>query len=185
MGWPLLEGSPLLLRRSSRRSSRPVLRASRHGVLQLIAATGLAATTALLLGMSCGGVDGVRITEPGVGAQLTEGSVRIVAEVKESIDPTTVSLEVNGVDLIAALGLTHPFLDEAGRVVIGSDEIAVSSFDFEPPASGTTRLFVDLAGLAPGDHDVVIRGLRFADREVRTGLRTLHVRPALGLAANR
>ncbi len=147
-------------------------------------ASGLAVTSALLLGMTCGGVDGVRITEPGVGAQLTEGSVRIVAEVKASIDPATVSLEVDGVDLIAGLGLTYPFLDQGGRLVIGSDEIAVSSFDFEPPAGGTTRLFVELSGLAPGDHDVVIRGLRFADREVRTGLRTLHVRPALGLAAN-
>lgn len=139
---------------------------------------------ALLLGMTCGSVDGVRITEPGVGAQLTEGSVRVVAEVKASIDPATVSLELDGVDLITGLDLTYPFLDQGGRLVIGADEVTVSSFDFELPAGGTTRLFVELAGLSPGDHDVVIRGLRFADREVRTGLRTLHVRPALGLAAN-
>jgi len=135
--------------------------------------------------MTCGSADGVRITQPGVGAEVSDGTMSIAGEVKGSIDPATVRLEINGVDLIGGLGLVYPFLDESGTLEIGSDTVTVSSFDFEPPASGTTRIFVDVSGLSAGSHDVLIEGLRLSDGEPRQGQRTVKVAPALGLAAAR
>ena len=156
---------------------------SRPAPLRPLARAGLAALATLLLGMSCGGPVDVRVTLPATGTLVTDGVFQIVAEVKPSVDPASVALRVDGVDLIGGLGLSVPFVGASGTLPIGPDTVQVSSFDYDPPASGSGFLFVDVSGLSPGLHDLRVEGLRLADSAPVTGIRKVTVSLPLQLEA--
>ena len=68
----------------------------------------------------------------------------------------TIDVWVDGVSLVGSLGLTPPFSDEGGVVVLGSGPVTVS--DFDVTGAKLRRVRVQLDGLAPGSHQIELRG---------------------------
>lgn len=112
-----------------------------------------------LLAIRCpNGPGPIRFHAPGAGQLVDDPVMGVVAEVADTVDPATVEVLVDGVDLVAALGLTPPILGASGVVSIGGAAVTVSGFVFDPAPSGPSGIDVDLAGLPPGLHQLQIRG---------------------------
>jgi hypothetical protein len=95
---------------------------------------------------------GITITKPRVNALEDDPGVAIEVKVPQSFTTTTNIVRIDGVDLIAALGLTPPFADATGNVVVGADTIAVSNFDYVIPPTGPVVISATLAGLPAANH---------------------------------
>jgi hypothetical protein len=95
---------------------------------------------------------GVTIVAPRVGALEDDPGVAIEVRVPQSFVPTASVVRMDGVDLIAALGLTPPFAGAGGNVVIGADTIAVSDFTYAIPPTGPVVITATLTGLPAADH---------------------------------
>ncbi|MDJ0788617.1 MAG: hypothetical protein QNK05_17555 [Myxococcota bacterium] len=100
--------------------------------------------------MQCG--PRLSLDAPGEAQLLDEAPVLVTGEVAKAFQPASVELRLDGVDLIAALGLVPPFTGAGGVVNVGGQLVTVSGFDFDPTPPGVTPLLVDLDGLDPGDH---------------------------------
>ncbi len=94
----------------------------------------------------------VMITLPRANALVDDPGVAIAATVAQSFTPTASIVRLDGVDLVAALGLTPPFANASGSVVIGADTIAVTSFSWTIPPSGPVAIAATLTGLPSTDH---------------------------------
>jgi hypothetical protein len=100
------------------------------------------------------------IDVPVNGALLEDPShsVSASARVGTNFQVASVEVRLDGVDLIAALGLVPPFGDAAGVVMIGSDPIAISGFDF---ITGNPRRVSFVAGGLPlGAHVLEVEASR-------------------------
>ena len=110
-----------------------------------------------LLAAPCG-LRSIVIDAPFDGALLEDPghTVALAARVGTNFNVPSVEVRLDGVDLVAALGLVPPFTDAAGVVVIGPDSIAISGFSF----TATNPRFVDLAasGLPLGAHALEVEG---------------------------
>lgn len=122
-----------------------------------LAIVSLAASIPLLLGPRCG-FKSIVIDEPMDAVLLDDPSHTVVASARvgTNFDATSVEVRLDGVDLVAALGLVPPFSNAGGSVLVGSDLVTVSAFSF---TLGSPRL-IDLAasGLPVGPHSLAVEG---------------------------
>ena len=118
----------------------------------------LAALAPALLAAPCG-KRSIVIDAPFDGALLEDPShgVALAARVSTNFDPATVEVRLDGVDLVAALGLVPPFSDASGVVVIGSTPVSITGFSF---TTDTNPRLVDLvaSGLDLGAHALEVEG---------------------------
>jgi hypothetical protein len=106
----------------------------------------------VLIGSGCP-LSTVAIQNPRAGSLHDDPAVSLDVLVGRNLVQTATVVRVDGVDLIAALGLTPPFTGASGTVAIGGDLVAVSNFSYViPAATDPIRLTATLAGLAAGDH---------------------------------
>jgi hypothetical protein len=119
----------------------------------------LSAVLPALLAAPCG-LQTILIDVPVNGALLEDPShsVSAAARVGRNFQVPTVEVRLDGVDLIAALGLVPPFGDASGVVMIGSDPIAVSDFDFI--IGNPRRVSFVASGLALGAHALEVEAER-------------------------
>lgn len=115
----------------------------------------------LLLAASCV-FKGVAIQEPAQNELQTDDVLRFEGRVATQVDPLSVAVLLDGVDLIQHFGLVPPFFGQGGNVMIGGDLVAVSNFDFDP-AAGIPQMSLDASGFSPGPHDIEITGFRPSD----------------------
>lgn len=92
------------------------------------------------------------ISKPAANALADDPAIAIELSVPRRFVLDASVVRIDGVDLIAALGLVPPFDDASGLVAIGPDTIAVSDFDYVIPASGRVVIRAMLAGLPSADH---------------------------------
>ena len=95
----------------------------------------------------------VAIQAPRSGSLHDDPAISLDVLVGRNLVQTATVVRVDGVDLIAALGLTPPFAGASGNVTIGGDVVAVSNFSYViPAATDPIRVTATLAGLSAGDH---------------------------------
>ena len=94
----------------------------------------------------------VQISKPRVGLLCDDPTLDLDVRVGRNFVPTSAVVRVDGVDLIAALGLTPPFAGASGSVAIGGNLIAVTGFSYAIPSSDPVAITATLAGLSAGDH---------------------------------
>jgi hypothetical protein len=82
------------------------------------------------------------------------GTIASAGRVGTNFDEASVEVRLDGVDLIAALSLTPPFTDVGGTLVIGSDVVTVSGFDFK--LTNPRRIELVASGLSQGAHDLEV-----------------------------
>lgn len=124
----------------------------------------LLACTAALVAARCGPLRTIVLQAPDQGALVSQGAgVAVAGRIGRVFDPATAAFEVDGVDLVAALGLTPPFSDAGGAVLVGADVVAVSGFSYDPTLPGDPAFSLLLEGLSPGDHQVQVSAERSAD----------------------
>jgi hypothetical protein len=118
----------------------------------------LASLLPALLAAPCG-LRSIVIDAPFDGALLEDPghTVALAARVGTNFDPGSVEVRLDGVDLVAALGLVPPFSDASGVVVIGATPVSISEFSF---TTNTNPRLVDLvaSGLALGPHALEVEG---------------------------
>jgi hypothetical protein len=95
---------------------------------------------------------GPTINLPRANALVDDPGVAIDLKVPQSFTPTATIVRVDGVDLVAALGLVPPFANASGSVAIGADTIAVTGFTWTIPPSGPVAITATLTGLSSADH---------------------------------
>jgi hypothetical protein len=117
----------------------------------LLLATGLIATRC--------GTAAVVVTSPRAGAIIENNAVPAAGLVSPEIERASVVLRLDGVDLIAALGLTAPFADAGGVVAIGPELVTVSDFDFITNEAGWSDITLSLSGLPLGSHSLSLSGV--------------------------
>jgi hypothetical protein len=120
----------------------------------------LASLLPALLAAPCG-LRSIVIDVPFDGALLEDPghTVALAARVGTNFNLATVEVRLDGVDLVAALGLVPPFTDAAGVVLIGSTPVSISEFSF---TTNTSPRFVDLvaSGLDLGPHALEVEGVK-------------------------
>jgi len=94
----------------------------------------------------------VTIVAPRANALVDDPGVAIEVNVPRRFVATDSTVRMDGVDLIAALGLVPPFAGAGGNVVIGADTIVVSEFTYSIPPTGSVVITATLSGLPSADH---------------------------------
>lgn len=95
----------------------------------------------------------VSIVQPRDGSLHDDPDVSVAARIGRNFVHDAAVARIDGVDLVAALGLVPPFADASGVVAIGGASVAVSGFTYEIPAPpDPIRVSATLVGLAVGDH---------------------------------
>ncbi len=106
----------------------------------------------VLIGSGCP-LSTVAIQAPRVGSLHDDPTIALDVLVGRNFVQTATVVRVDGVDLIAALGLVPPFAGASGNVTIGGDLVAVTNFSYAIPAmTDPIRVTATLAGLSVGDH---------------------------------
>ncbi len=108
----------------------------------------------------CNQFRSVRVDEPTDGELLVGEPIAIQASVGTNHDPATIALAIDGVDLVASLGLVPPFVDAAGVVLVGGDPVQVTELTLDPTLPGIRVISGKVAGLPLGAHDVTVSALR-------------------------
>ena len=112
------------------------------------------AAVGLLLGAGCP-LSTVSITDPRAGSLHDDPAISLDVKVGRNFAQTGTVVRVDGVDLIAALGLVPPFAGASGNVTIAGELVAVSNFSYTiPAATDPIQLTATLAGLSVGDHSL-------------------------------
>lgn len=120
----------------------------------------------LIAGVGCP-FKGIQFFSPGPGELVVETTpIDVTGRTGRAFDPLTTVFEVNGVDLISALGLTPPFTDESGFVTIGPDVVAVSGLSYDPTPPGDVQFAFVLDGLSVGDYLIEVASERNSDGAV-------------------
>ena len=132
-----------------------------------IARTTLVLIPLALLGAKCG-PPVFTLEAPDHGALLDEEPVAVFAIVAKAFDPASLQVRVNGIDLVAALGLAPPFVNESGSVLIGGIPVTVSGFSYDTTPPGAVLLSVSLQGLPLGSHAIEIEVTRISNQVVVT-----------------
>jgi hypothetical protein len=128
------------------------------------------------VGARCGPLRKVVLSSPDAN-QLwpSAAAVGVSGRVGQVFDPATVALEIDGVDLVAALGLVPPFTDAFGSVLVGGEWVGVSGFTYDPTQPGEPRIQAALAGLPAGPHSVTLSAQKTADGEPGSDVRDFRV----------
>jgi len=102
----------------------------------------------------------IRIDDPAEGELFDEDPVRFAVRIGRNFDEISLNVELDGTDLIAALGLVPPFQGAGGSVLLGSgDVVTLSDFEFSTAPPGAFHLSGAVAGLALGPHVLEVSGL--------------------------
>ncbi len=110
----------------------------------------------------------VRIRLPVDGAVVDDATVRAEVRVGRNFVHESGVVRLDGVDLIAALGLTPPFAGEGGVVTVGTDTVTISSFDYLIQTGVPTIIDFEFSGLSPGTHDLEAEAEKAASGELVT-----------------
>jgi hypothetical protein len=137
------------------------------------------------IGAPCGTVfKTIRIDRPADTLLVADGTLVVAARVAGAFDPATVEARIDGVDVIAALGLVPPFDAASGVVQIGPDMVTISDFDYDPGQAGSAKHLRFLAtGLSQGMHQLEVSGLKSVDQSLTLRTADFDVIPALSLVA--
>lgn len=150
---------------------------------------------AVVTGARCGGgtPSPVALQAPAQHLLVQVGQVDVQGEVGAVVDPSSVTLSLDGVDVIGALGLVPPFTGAGGMVLVGADLVTVSDLTYEPVSGQRVPIAAHLEGLPLGGHRVELRGLRSSDgsavmrsrdfEAARPLAEAVHVVPSAGLRA--
>ncbi len=124
------------------------------------------------VGARCGGsgIQGVALES---GSLFDDPVIHLGAQLSARLDPGSVEVEIDGTDLIEAMGLMVPFTDASGLVPIGGDPVTVSGFSVE--AFPEIRVDLDLSGLPTGDHEFRVRALTASGGSGSQAIRTFVV----------
>jgi hypothetical protein len=114
---------------------------------------------------------------------VDDPAVPVVARFGQNIDATTSEIRLDGVDLLDALGLVPPFTGAGGVVVIGSQTVTVSGFEYLIAPPQPQRVRFTLTGLDPTTHVIELRGVNTI-AELQTSTRTFSVSTPLALAVD-
>ncbi len=133
------------------------------------------------LALVCGGFQTIVVDEPRV-TLIDDPAIQVAARVGGNFVKTSVQVRLDGVDLIAALGLTPPFFAASGAVLVGSDLVTVSGFSFDSQV-GPMTIDLALAGLSPGTHAVAVQGTRSGDGQPFADTASFQVVDGFALAA--
>ena len=127
--------------------------------LQLVLALLL---TLFVVGPRCGGFKSIAIDTPADGLIVDAEPVAVSARLADIFDPLSAEVRLDGVDLIAALGLTPPFSGAGGVVDLGGDLVTVSNFTFTAADLETRMISLELLDLDPGEHLLEVEAERVA-----------------------
>jgi hypothetical protein len=111
----------------------------------------LAASCLLATAASCP-LQTVQISKPRAGLLSDDPSLAVDVRVGRNFASTSAAVRVDGVDLIAALGLIPPFAGASGSVAIGGELVTVTNFSYAIPSSDPVAVTATLSGLAAGAH---------------------------------
>jgi hypothetical protein len=114
---------------------------------------------------------------------VDDPAVPVLARFGQNIDPATSEIRLDGVELLDALGLVPPFTGAGGIVVIGSQTVTVSGFEYVIVPPQPQRVRFTLTGLDPAAHVIELRGVN-ALSELQTSTRTFSVSTPLALAVD-
>ncbi len=121
----------------------------------------IATVAAAMLAARCG--PDLALGIPADGALLDETPVHLRGRVRRAVDFPTLELRLDGVDLLAALGLTPPFADAAGMVDVNGTLVTVTELSFDPTVPGNpVRIEGHLDGLPLGPHTLELAGVNTA-----------------------
>jgi hypothetical protein len=123
-----------------------------------------------------------RVEVPVFAALVDDSAVLARGTVPAAHDVSTAEVWIDGLDLLAALGLAPPFQDAGGVVVLGSDLLTVTQFRFERDLDGGVpvgpwRVSLEIAGLPEGPHAFELRVETTEGELVRGGTRFSVVAP--------
>jgi hypothetical protein len=126
--------------------------------------------------MLCGNFNSILLDAPSEGKLIADGFVDVSGRVAETFDPATVEVRIDGVDLVASLGLVPPFVNVSDSVVVGADTLAISSFSYDPTVAGVAkRVELQVTGLSLGPHTVEIFGRRTADESAVEQIHSIEI----------
>src|SRR5574338_699252 len=135
------------------------------------------------LALSCKTFSTISILAPLPGFVTDDPSIALSARVATAFDPLSVEVRIDGVDLIAALGLTPPFSNVSGTVSINGTPVQVAGFRYDTSLGGNPKpVDAVLAGLPEGDHDFAVSGVRTSNGQLVTDQHAFAVSSPLGLA---
>lgn len=120
----------------------------------------LALAVLLAMGPRCGGpLRRIVIDRPLDGSLFDDPTpvLGAAARLPTTVDVTTVEVRLDGVDLVAALGLTPPFSGASGAVAVGTGVVVVDDFQV---TTDPHRVDLVVSGLAPGPHDLEVRAAK-------------------------
>jgi hypothetical protein len=138
-----------------------------------------------LLGLASLGAPCVqsRITAPREAQLVPDPELRVAATLERKYDPASVAVEIDGADVTAAIGLTPPFSDAGGVVVVGGVPVVVQDFDFPVPPTGPWQISLELVGLPEGPHLVEVSAVPTAGGATVTFMRSFSSVDGFALAA--
>jgi hypothetical protein len=123
------------------------------------------------LGAPCSAPPPFSIAKPREAQLLPDPVVPVLTQVGRAYDPASVAIELDGVDLMAALGLVPPLTDAAGVVAIGGQPVTIQNFDFDTTLPGTCQPSFEVVGLPAGNHQVDLSGALAAGGALSTRAR--------------
>jgi len=126
----------------------------------------------------------VTIHLPRANALVDDPGVAIDVKVPQSFAPAATIVQMDGVDLVAALGLAPPFANASGSVAIGADTVAITGFTWTIPPSGPVAITATLTGLPPTGHTLEAQAFPAAGGAAVTKSRTFTVVEPMTLAAH-
>jgi hypothetical protein len=124
-----------------------------------------AALAVLTVGTACD--PPVSLQSPRPSQLVDDPSVAVSGRVSHAFDETTVELLVDGVDLLAELGVVPPFVNVAGVVQIGGVPVQVSELTWteKVPSLSFDTVSFRLTGLAPDSHVIELSVLDTTNAE--------------------
>jgi len=138
-----------------------------------------------LLGLASLGAPCVqsRITAPREAQLVPDPELRVAATLERKYAPASVAVLIDGADITAAIGLTPPFSDAGGVVVVSGVPVVVQDFDFSVPPTGPWQISLELVGLPAGPHQVEVDAVPTAGGATVSFLRNFSSVEGFALAA--
>jgi hypothetical protein len=91
-------------------------------------------------------------------------------------------VNLDGVDLLQALGVIPPFNRAKGEVLLGQDTVSVNHFSYRTRGRGWDAISIMLAGLSQGAH--VLEAGAHGPEETRSALSAFEIVGLFGMAPN-
>jgi len=118
----------------------------------------LAALFTSQLGASCGKFAGIRFDDPSADEIFVTDSIAVSIRTGVELGESSLEIEIDGVGLVAGLGLTPPFMGESGVLNIGPDTITITDFNVFT-FQKARRIQATLSGFSPGSRELHVSGV--------------------------